>query len=196
MDRRTALKNVAFITGGVTLLARCGFGDERLPIALKNLNVTIGQEDLLKEIVATIIPETDTPGAAALEVHNFVWVMADDCMKKEDQDRFMRGISGFNKLLKHDRDVSFEEVKPENRQETLEYISSLETYTDPVDSEGNPEYEAEAVRFFLSVVKNITIQGFMQSEYIMTEVMPYKLVPGPMPGCIDNEPGKKINIYG
>jgi len=197
MDRRTALRNIALTTGSITLLARCGFGEERLPIALNNLNVSVEQEDLLKEIVGVIIPETDIPGAASLEVHNFVWVMADDCMEKADQNRFMKGLSQFNTLLKHDRDTDFESTEAPEKAGLLEYVMNLDdSYEVPVDGEGNPEFDPESVKYALSRIKGFTIQGFMQSKYVMENEMPYRLVPGPAKGCVDVDPEKRVNIYG
>ena len=197
MDRRTALRNMAMATGGITLLARCGFGEDRLPRALNNLNVTIEDEDLLKSIVSAILPETELPGAASLQIQDFVWVMADDCMEKPEQDMFMKGIRDFNLLLKHDRDTEFGKIKPEEQAAVLQYISELdEAYAVPADDEGNPEFDLPSVKYFLGRVKGFTIQGFMQSEYIMTEVMPYLLVPGQAKGCVDVDPSKRVNIYG
>ncbi|MCA6074827.1 gluconate 2-dehydrogenase subunit 3 family protein [Fulvivirga sedimenti] len=197
MDRRTAIRNIALATGSVTLLTRCGFGEERLPIALNNLKVSVEQEDLLKEIVSVIIPQTDLPGAESLEVHNFVWVMADDCMDVKDQDRFMNGIGGVNKLLKHTRGQSFSEIEPAVRSEVLtEIVSFPADYAVPEDREGNPEFNLADIQYFVGQTKRFTIEGFMDSEYIMTEVMPYKLVPGPASGCLKVDPAKRINING
>ncbi len=197
MDRRTALRNIALTTGGITLLARCGFGEERVPIALNNLNVTVEQEDLLREIAGVIIPETEIPGAETLEVHNFIWVMADDCMEKEDQERFMKGLSHFNPLLSHDRDTDFTSIEPADRAGVLTYIMELdESYEVPADEEGNPEFDPEAVKYALGRIKGFTIQGFMQSQYVMENEMPYRIVPGPAKGCVDVDPEKRVNIYG
>ena len=49
------------------------------------LQVTQTQESLLKDIVSALIPEGDLAGAGSLNVHDFVWVMVDDCMDKEKQ---------------------------------------------------------------------------------------------------------------
>ncbi|MEJ2006166.1 MAG: gluconate 2-dehydrogenase subunit 3 family protein, partial [Cyclobacteriaceae bacterium] len=154
-------------------------------------------EDLMKEIVDTIIPETDIPGANSLEVHNFVWVMADDCMESADQQKFMKGLSDMNRMLAHDRDMEFAEIEPADRAGILDYIMKIdESYDVPVNDDGTKEFNPDAIKYSLARIKGYTIQGFMQSQYVMQNIMPYELVPGPASGCVDVDPGKRVNIYG
>jgi hypothetical protein len=54
------------------------------------------------------------------------------------------------------------------------------------------------IQNFLNTTKRIAISGYMNSEYIMTQQMPYKLVPGAgsyVP-CKTIIPTEKINING
>ncbi len=188
---------MALVTGSVTLLSRCGFGEERLPIALNNLNVTVEQEDLLKAVVSAVIPQTDIPGAESLEVHNFVWVMADDCLDKKTQDQFMSGLNGFDKFLKHSKEKSFSEFEAVEQTGILEEVMTItRDYEVPADNEGNPEFNITDIQYFVGRTKGFTIQGFMNSQFVMTDIMPYKLVPGPASGCIVIDPNKRINING
>ena len=197
MDRSQAIFSIAVATGGVTLLSRCSFGEERLPIALNNLKVTVGEEDLLKEVVDLIIPATDIPGAGELEVHNFVWVMMDDCASEDEQDRFMSGLRGFIGLSDHISEKSYDEMTPEERTSLLADIMARETVEDiPTDDAGNPSFDLSDVQYFLAETKGTTIWGFMQSEYVMKNVMPYSLVPGSSTGCATVDPTKRVNVNG
>ena len=45
----------------------------------------------------------------------------------------------------------------------------------------------------IEIAKAFTILGFNKSEYIMTEVMPYTLIPGKNPTCRNLDPNEKIN---
>jgi len=49
---------------------------------------------------------------------------------------------------------------------------------------------------FIQTSKNFTSLGYMRSEYIMTEVMPYTLVPGTYGPCETVDNSKRINING
>ena len=51
------------------------------------------------------------------------------------------------------------------------------------------------VSYFIETTKSFVTQGFMQSEFVMTEVMPYALVPGKPPVCMEIDPNGQINIY-
>ncbi len=197
MDRRQAIFSIAVATGGVTLLSRCSFGEERLPIALNNLQVTVEEEDLLKQVVDLIIPATDIPGAQELEVHNFVWVMMDDCATKEEQDRFMSGLRGFSQLADHISEKSFRDMTPEEQTAHLGAIMEVTVIPDiPLGDDGEPQFIAADVQYFLSETKGTTIWGYMQSEFVMKNIMPYSLVPGSSTGCATVDPSKRVNIYG
>ena len=207
MDRRSVLKNLGMITGAAFALPACEWFQTRLPIALKNLNVTLQQEDLLASLVDALIPgdeKTDSiPGAKALDVQNFVWVMVDDCVEPENQKRFMSGIAQFMRYLKKDSDSSFEEMPTETKPDFLNQILAQKAIPVPVEEMVGeekkelpkpPEYYLEHIQYFLSLTKQFTITGYMQSQFIMTEVMPYKLVPGTYNLCETIDESKRVNI--
>ena len=60
--------------------------------------------------------------------------------------------------------------------------------------ENSAEETPEDVKYFIEVSKSFAILGFMKSEYMMTEVMPYSLVPGKPPVCRTIVPNEQINI--
>ncbi|MBX2840856.1 MAG: gluconate 2-dehydrogenase subunit 3 family protein [Flammeovirgaceae bacterium] len=209
MDRRSLLKNLGLITGGAMLLPACDFSEKKVSIALNNLKITPDQETFLKELVDTIIPTDpkesteNIPGAAALGVHNFVWVFVDDCMKKTDQDVFLNGLTQFELYTEKVKAKSFYKLTQEERIAFLtETLAKEEVKPEEKAAEGEkpiehpPEYYMEDIKSFINTTKGITQWGFMQSEYIMTEIMPYPLVPGGSQPCETIDPSKRINIYG
>lgn len=194
MDRRTALKSMVAAGAGITILQACNLGEERVPIALNNLKVTTGEEDLLRNITGAIIPEGEIPGAVSLEADKFVWVMTDDCMTPEDQERFMRGLRGFDPFMEALTEKKFEDIPAEERSLRLTELMESELAEPPVDDEGRPVFSPDDVKFFVARTKGWTVQGYMQSEYMMTEKMPYALVPGSFRGCMDIDPSEPVNI--
>lgn len=180
MDRRSALKNIAVLGGGVFLAPSCTFSPERVSIALNNLNITGRQEQLLAEITETFIPATDDiPGAIELNIHHFVLVMVDDCRSEKDQKIFIRGLNQMDPLAEHQHEGGFSECTPTQRKQLI--AGTLE---------GQPELKSlgaiyEDSRECLSITKQYTIQGFLNSEYVMTEELPYQLVPGHFDGCVE-----------
>jgi len=54
----------------------------------------------------------------------------------------------------------------------------------------------EGLKYFLNTTKRFTLQGYLSSQYFMTEVMPYNMVPGGFQGERLIDPTEKINING
>jgi len=188
MDRRKALMNLGILTGGMVLLPSCDFTKEQVSLSLNKLRITASEEALMKELVSCIIPESDIPGAASLHVHDFVWIMVDDCMSEENQSMFLNGLKGFDSHIKKTTGNSFSSLDQKEREAVLNMIIN-----EPKDGSGPALSD---LKLFVSTTKQFTSFGYLKSEYIMTEVMPYKLIPGTYGSCeiIDNS--KRVNING
>ena len=185
MNRRNALKNLGLLSGSVILFPSCDFSKENVSRVMNNLQVTQSQESLLKNLVESMIPETDHPGGPALKLDEFIWVMVDDCLPKDQQDSFLSGLSAFQATYKDLSGENFQDSKPERRAALLEQMVGK-----------NPDSEVpEKVKRFIEISKSYAVLGFMRSEYIMTEVFPYALVPGKYPACRTLDTNGKINIY-
>ena len=63
MDRRTVIKNLALVIGGAVLLPSCLRKDGTSYVQLKHITLDADQQSLIGDMVETIIPKTDTPGA-------------------------------------------------------------------------------------------------------------------------------------
>lgn len=188
MDRRKALRNLGILTGGVVLFPSCDFTEEKVSLALNTLRITESQETLMKELVGCIIPEGDIPGAVSLKVHDFVWVMVDDCMDEPSKESYLIGLNNFDNSIKNISGKRFAKLKPEERIKTLSGI--LEKADDTMGS-----FDKDLINF-IQTSKNFTTLGYMRSEYIMTEVMPYTLIPGTYGPCETVDNSKRINING
>ena len=189
MNRRKALKNLGLITGGIFMLPSCDFSDEKVSIILNKLQITVKEEKLLQEIVATIIPEGEIPGARSLKVQNFIWVMIDDCLPEKKQNSFMNGLKLFDNHVQQLRNSSFISLTENDR------LTVLKDLLNKNDKSGEKS-DLRSIRRFIKAVKYYGTWGFMQSEYIMTEVMPYQLVPGSYGSCETIETNKRVNING
>lgn len=202
MERREALKALAILTGGAVLVPSCNFLQEDILLAYKNLQVTPTLQKLVASVADTIIPAGTIKGAADIHVQDFILVMVNDCMESEDQKTFMRGLSAFNDYSKSVGDKSFERLSPEQRAAVVE--AGLAIKNDPEekvpvneDEDNKTARENEkAVLEFLKTTKRFTIQGFMMSQYIMTEVKPYEMIPGSYKGAVLLSDIKKEIIHG
>lgn len=172
MKRRDALRSLALLTGGLVLVPSCDFSKEDILGAYQNLDVTPSLKQLLADIAETIIPAGNLKGAADIEVQDFILVMVNDCMEKEAQQIFMSGLRGFEDYGKKSTGRSFEKlVREEKEALILEGLSA-------------EDESQKTIKDFLQTTKRFTIQGFMVSEYMQTEVKPYSLIPGEYKGDV------------
>jgi hypothetical protein len=183
MERREALKALAILTGGAVLVPSCNFFKEDILVAYKNLQVTPSLQQLLALVAETIIPAGKTKGAADLAVQDFILVMVNDCLDAEQRKKFMQGLNGFNDYSKKVGDKSFSKLTPEEKTKVVETGLTMKTDPDfkaPANEDEDDKTEREneeSVPDFLKITKRFNIQGFMMSQYIQTEVKPFKLIP-------------------
>ncbi len=155
MDRRTALKQMFIVAGGMMIATSCDFSSKSPSIQLNNVKLDLEDEQLLAELVEAIIPKTDSPGAKELNLHLFVMKMLDDCTSPENQKKFIDGLAAAAK------------IKGKPLEEQQAYLLAL------------PEGDV-----FFSVLKGRTIQGYKNSEYVMKNKLVYELVPGRYNGAL------------
>lgn len=178
MNRRIALKQLGLLTAGAALLPACVRDTAKsASITLKNIHISGGQEFVLAEIAETLIPTTDIPGAKAMNAHHFVLRMVDDCQPEEAQKEFEKGLADFEKAVEEKHGKSFDELSPSDRKAFLTEI----------DATAKAEREKESVSAlskFYSLARRYTIQGFSSSEYVLTNVFNYNMIPGKFVGCV------------
>lgn len=171
ITRRKAIRQFLYVSAGVILIPSCMQEKAKADIILKNFSITAEQEALLAELAETIIPKTTSPGAKDISAHLFMLKMMDDCRSKEDQQKFLRGLKAFEEITEQKNAVSFAKSSPEQRTALLNDIIKI------------TDKDNEAAGFF-STVKRYTIQAYTSSEFFLTNVQVYELVPSRYFGCL------------
>lgn len=195
MNRRTVLKQLAVMTGGMVLVPSCDFSRNDILSAYDQLKVTRGEVNILAKLCETIIPSGEAiKGADDLHIKNFVLVMMNDCYSKDDQMAFTKGLKNFNAFTRSVSGKSFEDMDKDESKELV--LKVLDKDIDTSKFENNEEYTLEDINSFVNRTKQLTVQGFMASEYIMTGIMPYQLVPGGFSGKVKIKEGEKVNVNG
>ena len=131
------------------------------------------QADLLAEMVETIIPATDSPGAKGLNVHLFVQKMVADCYPKPAQATLQKGLDSLDELAQKSFGKPFADGDTTQRTALLTQLS---------------QSAEPAQKDFYSLVKNLTIRGYLNSEYVMTNLTHYQFIPGHYYGCVPVSP--------
>jgi len=202
MNRRSVIKNILFASAGASLIPACINDKGKASFLLKNISVTGDEEKMLADLTATILPTTDTPGAKELSSHLFVMMMVDDCYNKEGQQKFTKGMAAFEELTKKRYNNDFTKLSAEQKKTLL---TDLETNMKlinmakqmpgaskqsagwkkdlPANRDNVKDIPAD-VNDFYTAVKRLTIQSFVTSQYFLTKVQVYELVPGRYHGCV------------
>lgn len=165
MKRRLAIKQILIMAGGIALLPSCLKDSGKSSIALHSIDVSLDQEHLLADISETIIPETKTPGAKSLNLHLFTLKMLDDCYEKEDQELFFKGLNALQDRSEAQFSKSFQKLTEPEREQLLLAVEK--------DQNASPE-----IKKFYDILKSKTIEGYLSSKYVMTNLVVWELVPG------------------
>ena len=182
MDRRKALKNVAFLLGTALSSSTIGvlFENFTLPEEERNQVVFSGtDEEILAEFADVIIPTTKlSPGAKAAGVGTFIPMMIRECYPPTMQHEFAKGLNEMqNKSLK-DYNANFLSLTTDQKQKLVqdlrtETIAKKQPYS------------------FFTIGRDLTLLGFFSSEIGCTQAREYLPIPGKYDGSADYKPGQK-----
>lgn len=194
MNRRELLKYIAAITGtavvgGEVFLMGCKSGTEEVSFNQKMIS-------LMDEIGETIIPTTDTPGAKAARVGEFMKVIVNDCYRPEEQKIFKEGLISVEKFSKQENNESFLESTPTQRHSLLVKLEKeAKAYNDKRDlddkirkeqweksNNGIPWKDRKDFNptpsHYYTMLKQLTLWGYFSSEIGMTKQLRHNPVPG------------------
>jgi hypothetical protein len=181
MDRREALKRTAWLMGGAVsapaimgILKGCA---AKPTIDWKPEFLTQDQGILVSQVADIIIPKTDTPGAKEAGVPAFIDSMLKDVYPKEDQERFISGLTAFDEGAKKEYGDAFVDLD-EDKQAA--YVKKV--HDEAVNAAKNAK--PAPPRPFILMAKELTMLGFFTSEPGATQVLQYVAVPGAYKGCI------------
>jgi hypothetical protein len=189
MNRREALSTVALLLGGTIVganvfLEGCTPGDKKA--AATGGPLTFSNDDVayLDEIAETIIPTTDTPGAKAAKVGEFMTVMVKDCYDEKDQKIFVDGMKQLNDASRKKFGKSFMDADAKQRTELL-------TEIDKESKDAMAKAKPEDPKPYFRLMKELTLLGYFTSEVGATKALRYVAVPGRYEGCIPYKKGDK-----
>ena len=203
MQRREALKNVAFLLGSAVsattlsiVLDGCKSGTGKKTGEL----FTEEQNKLVDEIADTIIPTTSTPGAKAAGVGSFVTMMVKECYPENVQNDFLKGLDDADSRSKKDFNKAFTALSAEQRNQVLKAIAD-DTIQQKKDDKGKEQKDKskkaadkskyEAKVYFFQLIRELTLLGYFTSEIGAKQALAYVAIPGRYDGCVDLKPGQK-----
>lgn len=182
MNRREALKSVAFLMGSAISVTSMGvlFESFTLPETEKNhVSFSANDEEILAEFADIIIPTTaSSPGAKAAGVGAFIPMMIGDCYPAEMQKMFADGMKDMQAKCFKNFNKDFMTMSIEERQKLMVILKEETIAADKAPS------------FFL-IARDLTILGYFSSEIGCTQAREYLPVPGRYDGSAEYTPGQK-----
>ncbi len=180
MNRRDALKSVALMMGGTMIGATALLTGCAPDHQIEDLNFTPDDLAFLDEIGETIIPTTDTPGAKATKIGEFMQMMVKDCYDAEQQQAFIDGLNTIRKEFKDQKGADFMKASAEDR---LAYLNGLHEQFKASGEARQP--------IVINMLRDLTVLGYFTSEIGATQALNFIEVPGRYEGCIDYKKGDK-----
>jgi hypothetical protein len=172
MNRRESIQRITLLLGGVlsTQLTAGLMGQVINPGA--SVPVGAEQQKLLAEVADIIIPATDTPGAKAAGVEQFIVRVMRDCYQMEDQEKFYAGLAKLDADSKTAHGKDFAELDLAAKNEMVKKATTNN-------------------REFFKTMKQLTVTGYFTSEIGATKALEYLPIPGRFEGTVPMKPGQK-----
>ena len=186
MDRRKALKNL-FVFSVFTAI---GVGGYKFYTVNKKPAIYLLSDfkTLIAELADSIIPATDTPGAKAANVQDFIINIITNCTRKEDQNNFMIGLQELEKYCQSTYNQSFVNCSLTERIATLNYFEDKEVYKYQFFNKVNKKLFGQT---FIVQLKSLTVQGYCMSYEGATKGLAYDFIPKIYQPCLPLQPNQK-----
>lgn len=160
-----------FVSATAAIAPSCLLDHKKSGLPLKNMKVSSDQEAVFASLLATILPETETPGAATLHADLFAWKMIDDCSPKKEQDKILKGINELNQWSQSQTGQFFNRATEAQRVALLQEIDARKDKKDSLSE-------------FYHRSKSLALQAYTSSEFFLTKVQLYEQIPGRFHGCV------------
>jgi gluconate 2-dehydrogenase gamma chain len=175
LDRRQALRTLAF--GGIGAVAAPAWAEALAGIAhshADHAHTTVAaaaeagpwapkvfdahQNETVVVLSELIIPQTDTPGAKAAKVNEFVDLVLSDA-SESDRKQFLKGLTWMDARAQELFGADFVSAAPEQQTALLTILASAK----------NKAFEDQVGIDFFNAIKGLTITGYYTSEIGMKQ---------------------------
>jgi hypothetical protein len=196
MQRREALR--ILMAGGVLPVLSTdvfAFFQEAHPAssyALRTLNPH--QNDTVVAMIGQILPATDTPGAKAARVNEFIDVILTEWATEDERKNFLSGLADVDNQSNALYAKDFAAASAEQQLALLRSMDEAAAIARSERKDRLPYWEPEGRDTqlqgdFFSVFKNMTLHGYYTSEIGFKQELQLQIIPGAQHGCTQLAPG-------
>jgi hypothetical protein len=170
MSRRQLIRSLAYsclglVTADVIAGSPLGERESGGPVRPGQI-LSESQMKLLRELVEIIIPQTDTPGAAATDTHGFIDDQLANCKAPQEAQQFIAGLDQFAQAVKAHWGDEFPDL---NEKDQHAAVTALALTAAPFE---------QAPEGFFRQLKSLTIIGYYSSEAGASQELVYLPIPG------------------
>lgn len=172
MNRREAVQRITLLLGGVLSPQLTAGLMGQVVNTGASVPVSAEQRILLAEVADIIIPTTDTPGAKAAGVEQFIIRVMRDCYLREEQEKFYAGLAKLDTDSRSTYGQSFTEL-------------------DVAKKNGIVKQTTTTNQAFFKLMKQLTVTGYFTSEIGATKALEYLPIPGRFEGDVPMKQGQR-----
>ena len=196
MQRREALR--ILMAGGVLpvlstdVLAFFQGAHPASSYSLRTLNPH--QNDTVVAMIDQILPATDTPGAKAARVNEFIDVILTEWATEDERKNFLSGLADVDKQSNSLYAKDFAAASVDQQLALLRSMDEAAAVARSVPQDRPPYWEPggrdiQLQDDFFTVFKNMTVHGYYTSEIGFTQELKRQIIPGAQHGCTQLAPG-------
>ena len=195
MDRREVLK-LLFVSSALPQLpaewvavlrsVHAGLASASAPRIL-----TPHQDATVTAMAELILPQTDTPGAKAVRVNEFIDRIVADWYSDQDRVRFLAGLADVDARTQSFFKRDFVDASPEQQSEILRALGEEMAQATGALADAPRGYRgadpAPDDNFYF-MFRQLTLTGYFTSEAGFMQQLREEIIPGRFDGCIPFEP--------
>jgi hypothetical protein len=197
MQRREALR--LLMAGGVLPAMTpdlFAFFQEAHPSSTYTLRtLSPHQNDTVIAMIDQIIPATDTPGAKAARVNEFIDVILTEWANEGERQNFLNGLADVDKQSNALFAKDLASAAPEQQLILLRSMDEAAAVARSHRKDDRPPLwepggrDTQLKDDFFTVFKHLTLHGYYTSEIGFTQELKLRIIPGAQHGCTQAGPG-------
>jgi len=153
--------------------------------ALRTLNAK--QNTTVNRMTNLILPETDTPGAGAARVNEFIDLILTEWYNDEERARFLDGLASVDAVSEKSFGKDFVACTEAEQVKLLtdfDQTMAAEAATLKSHPRGARMEPPQPTRNFFHMFKQLTLTGYFTSEVGAKQALHFQMIPGHYDGCV------------
>jgi hypothetical protein len=195
MERREALRLLG-IAAALPLIPRESYAILRAARSEVDSGGALGtltakQNATVTRMAELILPETDTPGARAARVNEFIDLILTEWYNPEERARFLDGVANVDAISQKGFGKDFTECAETEQVKMLsEFDQAMAAETETLKSRPRAARmePPQPTHNFFHMFKQLTLTGYFTSEVGAKQALHFQMIPGHYDGCVPLAP--------